>query len=249
MRAGNKLLTLLLVCMLLCSGCAGNNGKTEPSETSDKQSVSDRAVTTESRELFAMDTVMMIRATGVDAKAAVDEAAAEIERLDALLSVGSEESEVTKLNRNGGGVMSEDVKYLTERSLEIYDSTGGAYDITIYPLMELWGFTGDHPAVPDAKEIERVIGESGSDKLKLNGNTVASSEEVLPIEYQMTRYVYKLKKDKAVNWDESMDLLRDLFFFDSSKGCTLPVIDDGRFIGIGCISLGSVFCAVAVKVK
>ena len=82
MRAGNKLLTLLLVCMLLCSGCAGNNGKTEPSETSDKQSVSDRAVTTESRELFAMDTVMMIRATGVDAKAAVDEAAAEIERLD-----------------------------------------------------------------------------------------------------------------------------------------------------------------------
>ena len=60
MRAGNKLLTLLLVCMLLCSGCARNNGKTEPSETSDKQSVSDRAVTTESRELFAMDTVMDI---------------------------------------------------------------------------------------------------------------------------------------------------------------------------------------------
>lgn len=177
MRAGNKLLTLLLVCMLLCSGCAGNNGKTEPSETSDKQSVSDRAVTTESRELFAMDTVMMIRATGVDAKAAVDEAAAEIERLDALLSVGSEESEVTKLNRNGGGVMSEDVKYLTERSLEIYDSTGGAYDITIYPLMELWGFTGDHPAVPDAKEIERVISESGSDKLKINGNTLTLGAE------------------------------------------------------------------------
>lgn len=128
------------------------------------------------RELFAMDTVMSVTAYGGDAQGAADAAAAEITRLDELLSVGNDSSEISALNRSGKGEISSDVQYLVERSLEIYGSTGGAYDMTVYPLMELWGFTGSSPAVPAENEIKKVLSRCGSDKLSLSDGTLVLGE-------------------------------------------------------------------------
>lgn len=103
------------------------------------------------RDFFAMDTVMQVQAYGENAEKAVDAAQAEVERLDALLSTGLETSEVSKINESGGGVLSEDGRYLMQRSLELYEGTEGAFDITIYPVMELWGF-----AVKEDEEAQQT---------------------------------------------------------------------------------------------
>ena len=92
------------------------------------------------KQLFAMDTYMTFEARGVIAETAVNAAIEEVKRLDALLSTGSASSEVYGVNLHGGGVVSEDVGVLLERSMEYYESTGGLFDITIYPMMVLWGF-------------------------------------------------------------------------------------------------------------
>ena len=54
---------------------------------------------------------------------------------------GETDSEIYKLNQNGGGSISEDTSYLLERALEIWKSTDGCFEIGIYPLMQEWGFT------------------------------------------------------------------------------------------------------------
>ncbi|MCC8028420.1 MAG: FAD:protein FMN transferase, partial [Lachnospiraceae bacterium] len=112
------------------------------------------------QDFFAMDTYMTLTAYGENAQAAVEAGAAEIERLDALLSTGDPDSEIYALNAAGGGTLSDETAYLVERSLEVYENTGGLYDISIYPVMELWGFTAADEsslAVPDASELAETL--------------------------------------------------------------------------------------------
>lgn len=127
----------------LLTGCA--------KETGTKESV------TESRDIFAMDTYMSLTATGERASEALDAAAEEIERLDDLFSVGNPESEISIVNENGSEVLSEDTAYLVEEALAIFEDTDGAFDITIYPLMEEWGFTSGEYQVPRSERIAELL--------------------------------------------------------------------------------------------
>lgn len=110
-----------------------------------------------SMDVFAMDTYMTLLAYGDNAEEAVLAAAAEIHRLDDLLSTGSPESEISKLNAAGGGTISEDVEELITRAKEIHTQTGGLFDISIYPVMKLWGFPTQEFRVPDKTEIDETL--------------------------------------------------------------------------------------------
>ena len=109
-----------------------------------------------SQSLFAMDTYMEITAYGRNSEKAVAAAAAEIERLDAQLSTGIQASEVSALNQNKTGKLSEDTAYLLKRSQEINSETDGAFDITIYPVMRAWGFTGEGFRIPSDEELSAL---------------------------------------------------------------------------------------------
>lgn len=120
------------------------------------------------RSLFAMDTYMEIKAYGRRSEEAVEAAAKEITRLDELLSTGSENSEITMLNHNKTGNVSEDTAYLLKRSIELWKTTGGAFDITIYPVMRAWGFTGQEFRVPDNAELTDLLADVDASKLEFN---------------------------------------------------------------------------------
>lgn len=145
---------------LLTGGC--NNTKqdttTESSHT-EEQTESDEDVSDEeaSKDIFAMDTYMTVTAYGEQAQEAVDEAGAEIERIDNLLSTGNEESEIAKLNQSGSATLSEDAGYLVERALELNEETDGAFDIAIYPVMEAWGFPTQNYQVPSEDTLQSLL--------------------------------------------------------------------------------------------
>lgn len=130
---------VLLFCMIQIDG----KKETEPSG--------------EKISLFAMDTYMEMTAYGEDAQNALEEAVAEIRRLDDLLSTGKEDSEISRLNSEKSGYLSEDTRILFERSVMINQSTQGAFDITIYPVMKAWGFPNGQFCVPDGKELDQLL--------------------------------------------------------------------------------------------
>ena len=109
-------------------------------------------------DVFAMDTYMTVTAYGDGAKKAVDLAEQEIKRLDALLSTGNTDSEVYRINQNGGGSLSEDTAYLVSRSLDLYRQTEGAFDIAIYPVMREWGFADGNFKVPEPDTLKDLLG-------------------------------------------------------------------------------------------
>jgi thiamine biosynthesis lipoprotein len=53
-------------------------------------------------------------------------------------------------------------------AMHVAAGTGGAYDITVEPLVRLWGFLGGKPHVPEPAEIDRVRGLIGIEQLHLD---------------------------------------------------------------------------------
>ena len=108
-----------------------------------------------------LDTVCEI--TAVDshkaAEVAIEAAFGEIARIDKLCGY-DKDSEVSRINANAGiaPVKTERELYdLIEESVRMGGLTGGAFDITVGPLISLWGFDTVKPALPSGKEIKRVL--------------------------------------------------------------------------------------------
>lgn len=149
----------LLLCLLLLAGC-GRKAEEESATL----------------ELFAMDTYMTLSCSGPGAEEALAEAKAELLRLDALLSTGSENSEIARINRDGNGCLSPESLAMVQQALTLWEDTDGAFDITIYPLMELWGFTGDSPARPTEEEREALLPLCSSSLLTLEESRLTLTE-------------------------------------------------------------------------
>lgn len=130
-----------------------------------------------SRQFFAMDTVMSFTAYGERGEEAVEAAVQEVERLDALLSTGIAESEVSRINASGEGDLSEDTEKILSEGLAIWKQTGGLFDVTIYPLMQLWGFPTGNYHVPTKEELKQTMSLVDSSKVILDGNHVTLGEK------------------------------------------------------------------------
>ena len=154
--------------MLVCSGCNTTNHETDTvaqvqdekqlevteSQTFEGQASSNEEATT---EIFAMDTYITIKAYGKNADEAVSQAQEKVERLDKQLSTGLAESEISQLNADCGGTLSDEATYLMKRSLEICESTKNAFNPCMYPLMEAWGFTTKTYRIPEKNELQQLL--------------------------------------------------------------------------------------------
>ena len=142
---------VLFLGLLLLSGCA-----------------SDEA----SCDFFAMDTVMHLSASGERAEEALADAEAEIERLDHLFSISVSDSDIARLNRTGSAVVSAETRQLMECSLELSRITDGAFDITLYPVSELWGFYSDSQQVPEKTELTAALQHVGIEHCHMERDSV-----------------------------------------------------------------------------
>lgn len=124
---------LLALALCLPSGCA----PAEPLE----------------RTFFAMDTVMSVRLYAGGGEELLDGAEARVKELEGSLSVTDPDSEVYALNHAGTAALSPDTAALLEAALDLCRRTGGALDISVYPVLRAWGFTTGEHAVPGGDEI------------------------------------------------------------------------------------------------
>jgi len=89
----------------------------------------------------------------------VEAALDEVDRIDRLMSHYRPASPLSRLNREAAGrpvrVEPELFEFIA-RSLEYSRDSGGAFDITVGPLMKAWGFFGGDGRVPDERELRAV---------------------------------------------------------------------------------------------
>ncbi|MFA5090371.1 MAG: FAD:protein FMN transferase [Candidatus Omnitrophota bacterium] len=90
---------------------------------------------------------------------------AEISRIEKLLSKYDLKSEVSRLNQYGKLRVSEDTLFLFEKSYEFWQSSLGAFDVSVGPLMDVWGFTGKEYIMPKDAIIKSALRMVGMDKV------------------------------------------------------------------------------------
>ncbi len=149
-----KILPLLL-CMLLLTGCAPK---------------------AESLDIFAMDTYMSLVAIGDGAFDALQKSANIVNTLEQAMSRTIDTSDVSVLNSSGSAELHYDTAALLKEAMALSEATGGCFDVTIAPLVELWNISGDSPRVPSQEEIDALLPLVGSNHISLNGGSATLDE-------------------------------------------------------------------------
>lgn len=125
---------------------------------------------------YTMGTGYSVRVVRPDDPAPLDALAARIaERLEALdgrFSTYRETSEVSRFNAHIGDAwfeISPELLDVLMRGVAVSELSDGAFDMTVGPLVELWGFGASDPpeAVPPQARIDSLLQATGSEYLQI----------------------------------------------------------------------------------
>ncbi len=101
------------------------------------------------------------------ARAALDE----VDRIEDVLTVFRDGSEVARVNREAAlapVAVSPTLFSLLERCRALHEATGGAFDPTSTPLSRCWGFLAREGRLPPVADIEAARAVVGMDKVELD---------------------------------------------------------------------------------
>lgn len=163
-------------------------------------------------EMYALDTIITFKVYGdlEEAKKAVESSKKEINRLENLLSVNGD-GDIKKINENDDAVSVADETYaLIKKSLDISKKTDGAFDITIYPVMKLWGFADKNYKVPTQKEIDSTLENVGYDKVKLLSDNKVSCDKGVELDLGAVAKGYIADKVSDIIKDSNLSAVINL---------------------------------------
>ena len=104
----------------------------------------------------------------------VAQAGALLESVNASMSTYRDDSEISRFNQSPVGQwfpVSDDFYQVLSTAMAIGWQSGGAYDVTVGPLVNLWGFgpAGQAPEPPADTAIESAMERVGQDYLQVDG--------------------------------------------------------------------------------
>ena len=169
---------------------------------------------------FLLGTTVQITVKGEEkakAREAIKLAFKELKRIEKLTSKYREGSEISILNREGAKrpvKVSEDTLRVIRESIRIGELTDGAFDITISPLMELWGFSKKEGYRPSEEELREARGLVDYGSISLNGEegTIKFEKEGMKIDLGGVA--------KGYGVDRAVEVLRE-------NGISRAIVDAG----------------------
>ncbi len=109
------------------------------------------------RVRYLMDTYCTVYAPESEhAEKALDKALDRVEELDKKFSAFRPGAAVYEFNINGTPITDPETLDLVKKCLDMNVKSGGAFDITVTPLVRLWGFYGEIPKTPKLPTKEAI---------------------------------------------------------------------------------------------
>lgn len=121
-----------------------------------------------------MSTYYMVKIEDDRDSRLFDAIAQELKRLEGKFSYYSEDSELSSLNnygREGYFKVSDEMVTVIRDAINIARESGGCFDPTIGPLMELWGFKSRKPSLPKEREVQQVLSYLGWENIDISVNS------------------------------------------------------------------------------
>lgn len=100
----------------------------------------------------------------------------ELAKVDNSLSPFNRKSIITAVNNNEDVEVNDMFKEVFTTAMLVSKETQGDFDITVSPLVNLWGFGFKHDLTPDSAKVDSLREFVGYEKVKLEGNKVKKSD-------------------------------------------------------------------------
>ncbi len=133
----------------------------------------------------------------------IDEAVAEIKRIEKLISSWDPDSETALINKNAGikpVKVSLELFKLIERTKQISEITDGAFDISYSSMDGIWKFDGSMTNMPTKDEIKKSMAKVGYEQIILDSNeqTVFLKQKGMKISFGAIGKGYAADKTKEL---------------------------------------------------
>ncbi len=168
----------------------------------------------EKQTRFMMNTYVTVYAIGPRTKtlAPTNAALDRMQAVDAKFSSRNPDSPVYNFNLNNVPISDREILDVVALALQIAKDSDGAFDITVAPLIELWGFYGDAPKLPARTAVIRCLNQVGYTNLILTDTELRKKDVDVKID------LGAIAKGYAVA--QAAKVLRD-------RGLTSALIDAG----------------------
>ena len=132
----------------------------------------------ETAEFYAMDTYFTMRAYGPSAEQALADCEKVVRELEGLLSVTDEQSDIWRINHEKSAAVAQETYALISDACSYGERTGGALDITLYPVLQEWGFTTGEYRIPEEDRLKELL--DNVDYRQVSLKTLADGKKSLP---------------------------------------------------------------------
>ena len=104
------------------------------------------------------------------------EIVARMKEVDTTLSMFNEESVISQINNNKSITPTAMFLDVFQQAQQISKDTDGAFDITVAPLVNLWGFGFKHNETPDQQAVDSLMRFVGYQKVKYDGHYIVKRD-------------------------------------------------------------------------
>lgn len=157
-----KFVSIITAAMLLATGCSGLPKERE------RQTYTDT--------LF--DTVISVQVLDSVDEDVLKGCETLCRKYDAMFSRTNEDSDISRINRAGGApveVSDETVK-LIKKGIYYSEMSGGAFDITIAPVVSLWDFQAEEASPPSPEDAAAAASHVSYKNIVISDNKVSLSD-------------------------------------------------------------------------
>jgi thiamine biosynthesis lipoprotein len=144
-----------------------------------------------------------------------------LKKIDNSLSIYNLGSIISRINKNDPSAITDEYfNTVFKKSVEINELSGGAFDITVGPLVNAWGFGPEARKKMDKTKIDSLLLLVGMNKIKLNGNKIIKENPNCKIDVN------------AIAQGYTVDVICDFFDKEGLKNYLVEV--GGEVRGKGC---------------
>ncbi len=127
-------------------------------------------------------------------------------QFDNSLSTYKEGSEINRFNKNDSLIFN--LPYflpVLKESKKAFEASNGAFDPTVYPLINAWGFGPEKQVFPDSTEIKEILNYVGFDKVQFNETRVVKTIDKVSLDFNAIAQgysidvLYNFLKSKGIN--------------------------------------------------